>query len=146
MLAMGGWTLHISCTRSFIATNIFGTAWAMFGTSMPSVLSTLGRLLCDKKRLTSLSASARQRLQQDHVDEQIEIDAAGHKRKLHARNDVKDLSSASSFTERLSGLIPAERPSPESTNFAASAMKCYKHSQHVASHGLSEMVDFSLTM
>ncbi len=58
LLATGGWTLHISCTRIFIATKLFGTTWAMIGTSMPSVLSTLGRLLCNKQGLTSFSVSS----------------------------------------------------------------------------------------
>ena len=68
-------------------------------------------------------------LQQDEIDEQIKIDAAYKKRKLNARNSVGDLSSTSTLIERLSGLILADGPSPESAKFAASAMKCYEHSQ-----------------
>ena len=81
-------------------------------------------------------------LKQDEIDEQIKIDAAYKKRKLDAHNSVGDLSSTSTFIERVSGLIPADGLSrPESAKFAASAMKCYKRSQHVASHGLWEMAD-----
>ena len=82
-------------------------------------------------------------LKQDEIDEQIKIDAAYKGRKLTAHNSVGDLSSTSTFIERVSGLIPADGLSePESTKFAASAMKCYERSQHVASHGLREMADF----
>ena len=81
-------------------------------------------------------------LKQDEIDEQIKIDAAYKGRKLTAHNSVGDLSSTSTFIERVSGLIPADGPSAESAKFAASAMKCYERSQHVASHGLREMADF----
>ena len=37
---------------------MFGMTWAMIGTSMPSVLSTFGQLLCNKERLTSFSVSS----------------------------------------------------------------------------------------
>ena len=81
-------------------------------------------------------------LKQDEIDEQIKIDAAYKTRKLDAHNSVGDLSSTSTFIERVSGLIPADGLSgPESAKFASSSMKCYERSQHVASHGLREMAD-----
>ena len=80
LFAMGGWILHICCTRIFIVTNVFGTVWMILGTNMPNVLLTLGRLFCNKKRLTSLSVSARLWLKQNHIDKQIKIDAASNMR------------------------------------------------------------------
>ena len=47
-----------SRVRSRAPSNLFGTTWTMIGTSMPSVLSTLGRLLCNRERLTSFSISS----------------------------------------------------------------------------------------
>ena len=82
-------------------------------------------------------------LKQDEIDEQIKIDAAYKGRKLTAHHSVGNLSSTSTFIERVSGPIPADGLfGLESAKFAASVMKCYERSQHGASHGLQEMADF----
>ena len=82
-------------------------------------------------------------LKQDEIDEQIKINAAYKGRKLIAHNSVENLSSTSTFIERVSGLILVDGLfGLEPAKFAVSVMQCYERSQHGASRGLQEMADF----